>query len=94
MAKTRIEKLGNGLFGYGLLGTFGILGYQAYTWLQTATWPALPVSLIWGWYGHPLPTYEWAGVQKIVDWLLQCPISALCLGVVVIGTTISSNRNT
>ena len=57
-----------------------ILGYQTYHWLRTAVWMPLTVGHLWTWNNFAYPTANWAGVQSIIYWLLDLPLSlASCL---------------
>ena len=80
-----IEELGFVLIGSGLLVAIGVLAYQGIQWLRLAVWTPLPLALAWDAASIPRPHVTWLGVQTILDWVLDLPLSFLSLGVVLIG---------
>jgi hypothetical protein len=69
------------LFGSGSSG----LGYQALLWLKEGQWPSISFASVLGKLNidyYSVVDIRWAGVQKIVVWLLDLP---LCLGIVAFG---------
>jgi len=60
----------------------GILGWQAIGWLKDGHWSTMPLSETLMHFGLSAPKgISWIGVQKIVDSLLDWPISLYCFGV-------------
>ena len=57
-----------------------IVGYQALIWLQSGSWPPLPLSGLFAYFGVPTPKTSWVGAQRILDYLMAMPVSfaALC----------------
>jgi hypothetical protein len=53
----------------------GIVVWQIYTWLQTAKWRPVPVSDALTLFEIPHPRFDWLGLQKIADWVLDLPLS-------------------
>ena len=69
-----ISLLGAGSF----LGGAGVLAYQIIDWLKTGEWFPVPVWKIFELMGSDLsfiPEIEWRGLQKILLWLLDLPLS-------------------
>jgi hypothetical protein len=77
----------------GLLVPLCVLGYQSYFWLKFGDWLPLPVGNILFSLGVALPQSEWLGAQKIVNWLLDFPLSAVPLLLVPLGLGASSWGN-
>jgi hypothetical protein len=63
------------LLGLPVLIGPGIVVWQIYTWLQTAKWRLVPVSDALIFFGIPQPRFDWLGLQKIADWVLDLPLS-------------------
>jgi hypothetical protein len=65
---------------------FVTLGYQCVLWLQHGYWIPLAMreakSIFDGSAPFNDPTFIWLGVQKIVAWILDVPLSA---GLIVLG---------
>jgi hypothetical protein len=79
---------------FGLLGSLGfvaaicLLGYQTFLWLKEGQWTPMPISSIFGILGfdyYSVIDVSWAGVQKILIWLLDLPLS---LGLIVFGCVV------
>jgi ABC-type cobalamin transport system permease subunit len=62
---------------YGLLMLIGpaILAWQGYSWLKTGIWTALPISKTFTYFEWPMPSTNWLGLQKIIDWVFDIPTS-------------------
>jgi len=62
---------------YGSLLLIGpaILAWQGYSWLRTGVWTALPISKTVSYFEWPLPSTNWLGLQKIIDWMFDLPTS-------------------
>jgi hypothetical protein len=52
-----------------------VLGLQALEWIGTGQWPSLPTSVVVAWTGLDYPELNLFGLQKMVDWLLDVPLS-------------------
>ncbi len=52
-----------------------IVAWQVYTWLQTAKWQPVAVSDALNFFRIPHPGFDWLGVQKIADAVLDWPLS-------------------
>jgi hypothetical protein len=57
----------------------GFLGVDCLNWLRTGDWSATSIWTAWIWIGGPYPIIEWRGVQKIVLWLMDLPLSAVLI---------------
>ena len=62
---------------YSILAVPFILIFQAYKWLESGEWFAIPLSLIFQYLNMAWPSSSWGGVQKIFDWQMHCPISGI-----------------
>jgi len=73
-------------YGIFLLPGPAILCWQAFQWLREGHWTPLPVSKLFTYNDIPLPHVSWLGAQKIIDWLLDIPLSfvAFILGVLMV----------
>ena len=61
------------MIGFGvylMLAALAVLAYQCWQWLQLGYWTPLPLS---AWV--PVPEMSWKGLQKIVAFLLDTPLS-------------------
>jgi hypothetical protein len=70
-----------GIFVAAILLAAGIVGYQAFDWLQTGVWTSFPIS-------HLLPdatvaklsmVTDWAGLQIIINYVLNLHVGFLIL---------------
>jgi hypothetical protein len=54
---------------------------QCFEWLKTGDWK--PIGMGEFWEGHPLPTSNWKGFQKILDWFFDfpLPVGAILIGI-------------
>ena len=57
-----------------VLATLTLPAYQAVLWLQTGIWYPLPISSAIQYVGWHVPSTEWVGSQKILDWLFDLPM--------------------
>lgn len=48
--------------------------YQAVLWLQAGHWTPLPISYGIQFLGWHVPVTDWAGPQKIINWLFELPL--------------------
>lgn len=75
-----------GLFGaLGFFAAVLLVVYQTFLWLKEGQWTAIAISSVLGKLNidyYSVVDIRWAGVQKIVVWLLDLPLS---LGVVAFG---------
>src|SRR6266478_7683057 len=51
--------------------------WQIYYWLKSGAWFPIPVSKALEYMQWPYPNLEWRGVQKILDYFLDLPLSAV-----------------
>jgi hypothetical protein len=61
----------------GLLFGPGVLCWQILQWLKNGQWSPVPVSKALDYVELPYPDLEWQGVQKILDNLLDLPLSVV-----------------
>ena len=52
-----------------------ILGWQSLNWLRFGVWEPWPVWRAIQHFGWRFPETEWAGVQRILWWLLDLPLA-------------------
>lgn len=52
-----------------------IFVWQVFKWLQTAQWIPVSLETARNYFGFRHPHVEWAGVQQIIDYLLDAPLS-------------------
>lgn len=75
-----------GLLGaFGFISGVGVLIYQLYLWLKLGEWVSMPLSTLLVWLGFDyssITNIAWVGVQKLVVWCLDLPLSiaAIMLG--------------
>lgn len=55
----------------------GIVGWQIFNWLQTAKWKPIAASDALTYFEIPLPRFQWLGLQKIADMVLDWPLSVV-----------------
>jgi hypothetical protein len=73
------------------LGLFAILAWmaailvflgQCVFWLKWGYWFPLTVGVVWLALGFPYPEISWAGVAKLIDWLMwDAPLSLVLFAV-------------
>jgi hypothetical protein len=63
-----------------------ILVYQAVVWLRFGGWPEISLAFVWYWLKWPWPETDWAGVEKTIIWVFDCPLSgvAIVTGIILI----------
>jgi len=83
-----IEPLIVGIFVCSLLIPIGTVGYQTFTWLQTGKWVSLPVRWLWH-SAQTSPHVSWVGVQTMLDWALDLPLSGASVLVLVLALCIA-----
>ena len=59
----------------GILIGPGIVILQGFKWLQLGRWIAVPVSSVLIEFDIPYPDTKWSGIQKIMDCVLDLPLS-------------------
>ena len=77
LAEVKPRKEDKGAFWMGLGFVALVLcfpAYQAFLWLQSGHWTPLPISYGFHFVGWHVPTTDWAGAQKIIDWLFDLPL--------------------
>ncbi len=84
-----IGEFGGGILGCGMLLVIGILAYQSWLWLRLGKWVPFPISTLWDAASAPRPHASWLGVQAILDWSLDFPISGLGFLVVIFGLCVA-----
>lgn len=65
-----------------VLAGIAVLGMQCLGWLREGEWTAFPVSGLAG----PPPQGDWLGLNAIVGWVYELPLS---LALVVIGVAVA-----
>jgi hypothetical protein len=73
----------------GLCGAafaIAVLAYQCILWLRDGAWSSFDLRFAWEAVNGPPPAFKWLGVQKIVDGLLDLPLS---LGFFVLGIAVA-----
>jgi hypothetical protein len=58
-----------------IFGPLGIVGWQSFTWLKLGYWPSLPVAAL----GMEKPHAAWIGVQQILIYIYESPLSVFLL---------------
>jgi hypothetical protein len=48
--------------------------YQTLLWLQSGYWTPLPISDAIQLIGWRVPVTDWAGVQRIINWIFDLPM--------------------
>jgi hypothetical protein len=70
------------------LASVGVLAWQAYWWLKNGAWYPMPLSKLLEGAQTPYPELAWKGVQKILDAVLDLPMSATGIVISVVGASI------
>lgn len=66
----------------------GMIIYGVYRWLRSGYWPVQNnADLLISW-GQPLPYTDWAGIQVVIDWVLNLPSIFGVIGVLMIAVTL------
>ena len=78
-----------------LLGV-SILVYQCFIWLKKEDVPSYDVDAVWTYFRWHRPLVNWAGLQRIIGWLLSCPLSltALLVGGIVVRLGLAGIKST
>ena len=69
----------------GFFAAFVLLGCQAFLWLKVGQWAPIPISSVLNKLNinyNLVVDISWAGVQKILIWILDLPLS---LGIIAFG---------
>ena len=69
----------------GFMAAFILLGYQAVLWLREGQWTPIPISSVLNKFSidyNSVVDISWAGIQKILVWILDLPLS---LGIIAFG---------
>jgi hypothetical protein len=53
----------------------GIFAWQCFVWLRYGYWHPVPVAAAFQNLDISYPRTEWAGVRKMIDWVLELPLS-------------------
>src|SRR6185437_1189511 len=72
------HKLGSVLLRFGGLSALAavvIVSLQCFGWLHDGYWTPHFLGEIWFLVGLPYPQISWVGVQRIVLWILNLPLS-------------------
>jgi hypothetical protein len=74
-----IESIPLIIVGGLVLGGACVFFYQVYLWLKYAMWAPIPISTALASMGFDyysaLSTIRWTGIQKILEWLIDLPLS-------------------
>jgi hypothetical protein len=64
-----MDAIGLFLFGGGVLGALGVLGWQIYEWMRSSTWISLPALAPLQWLDVPwaLSPQHWLGVHQALS---------------------------
>jgi hypothetical protein len=54
-----------------------IIAWQSYMWLRWGYWPPLSIHDAWFWAGLGFPSTGWMGVDKLIDWTFDGPLSLI-----------------
>jgi len=84
-----IKKFGSRIFHCGMLLVSGMLAYQSWLWMRLGKWVPFPVLTLWNAASAPRPYASSLGVQKVLDWSLDFPISGLGLLVAMFGLCVA-----
>lgn len=59
-----------------------IFSLQCLSWFKGGVWHAFSVQTAWDVMDAPGPQVSWIGLQRIIDWVLQLPLSLalMCVG--------------
>ncbi|MET4483130.1 hypothetical protein [Bradyrhizobium sp. F1.13.3] len=77
LSKLTPRKEDRGAFWMGVIFTLlalAIPAYQGLLWLQVGHWTPLPISDGIQFVGWHVPATDWAGAQKIINWLFDLPL--------------------
>jgi hypothetical protein len=67
------------------LASVGVLAAQVYWWLKNGTWYPMPLSKLLEEAHTPYPDLQWKGVQKIVDVVLDWPMTGTGIMIAMVG---------
>ena len=63
--------------GIAIFGALAVFIFRFYLWLKGGIWIPIVLADIFLLTNNSIPTVEWAGIQKIIDWFLACEIEWL-----------------
>jgi hypothetical protein len=63
----------------GILGAIAIVVGQCLSWLQFDTWPEVPILHGVVAFGLRAPTSAWPGIQKVINGVMDLPLSVAVL---------------
>lgn len=79
------------LFGFWIAGisglalsAVGIVLVQSFLWLRDGIWQPFSVREAISWSGTALPSTSWRGAQKVLEWLLNCPVSGVLVALALL----------
>src|SRR5262245_24164030 len=78
-----IETLGAYLLACPVFIGPGIVVFQVIEWLRTGKWHPVPVSAGLDYLGIAHPTMSWIGAQKVIDFILDFPLSVVVFGLYI-----------
>jgi hypothetical protein len=53
----------------------GVLAWQLFDWLKSGSWTPMPVTKGFAYLDLDLPSTDWLGFQKMIDWVMGLPLS-------------------
>jgi len=62
-----------------ILGGACTFGYQCFRLVREGSWPSFEVKDVWIWASLSAPQIQGHGMQKIVEWFLDWPLSVALL---------------
>jgi hypothetical protein len=75
-----MERAGAILITIGVFVIFAcpaIIAWQSCMWLRWGYWPPLSIHDAWFWAGLGFPSTGWMGVDKLIDWTFDGPLSLI-----------------
>ena len=78
------------LLGFGVLGAFGILGYQIYFYLRSGYWLSISIITALGWLESEwaLNPTQWLGLHKILN-SVPLSVASLAFGFIALWVGLS-----
>ena len=83
------KEFGSRIFYCGMLLVSGMLAYQSWLWLRLGKWVLFPISTLWNAASASRPHASLLGVQAILDWALDFPISGVGFLVAMFGLCVA-----
>lgn len=85
LAADDLEIVRSGYWLVAIATSFGsavaVIAVQSVYWLKHGEWPAFTVARLLSWLGFHVASVNWTGVQRILRWLLDCPVAGALLAV-------------